>query len=188
VILGLTLVGFMLSGPLGVEPLAVAWAGAALMALTELLGRRASVSELLRSIRPLFLVALLALGAIAWLLGELGLTDLLAGLVPTGTGLGSLLLIALGAAVLSNLINNLPATLLLLPVISPAGEGPLLAMLIGVGIGPNLSYPGSIANLLWRRVTIEDGAAVPWREFTRIGLITVPVGIAVATTLLWVAL
>ena len=71
---------------------------------------------------------LLALGAIAWLLGELGLTDLLAGLVPTGTGLGSLLLIALGAAVLSNLINNLPATLLLLPAVAPAGEGPLLAV------------------------------------------------------------
>lgn len=53
-------------------------------------------------------------------------------------------------------------------------------MLVGVGIGPNLSYAGSIANLLWRRVMIEDGAAVSWREFSRIGIVTTPPAIVVA--------
>ncbi|HMU26183.1 MAG TPA: ArsB/NhaD family transporter [Solirubrobacterales bacterium] len=185
-LLGIVLSGFIVSGPLGVEPLAIAWAGAAVMVLGELAGRTAGPVELVRAIRPLFLAALLALGGLAWLLGDLGLTDLIADLVPAGTGFGSLLLIAFGAAVLANLINNIPATLILLPAVAPAGEGALLAMLIGVGIGPNLAYPGSIANLLWRRVMIEDGAAVSWREFTRIGLVTVPTGIFVATALLCV--
>ena len=131
---------------------------------------------------------LIACHRLAWLLGNLGLTDLLADLVPSGHGLGSLLLVAAGAALLSNLVNNIPATLLLLPAVAPAGEGALLAMLVGVGIGPNLAYPGSIANLLWRREMIRGRAAIPWPEFTRIGLVTVPVGILVATTLLWAAL
>ena len=77
---------------------------------------------------------------------------------------------------------------MLLPAVAPAGEGALLAMLIGVGVGPNLAYPGSIANLLWRREMIRGGAAISWPEFTRIGLVTVPAGILAATTLLWVAL
>ena len=33
-----------------------------------------------------------------------------------------------------------------------AAPGPVLAMLIGVNVGPNLTYVGSLANLLWRRV------------------------------------
>lgn len=183
-ILVASLVGLIASGPLGVEPLAVIWAGALVLAAVELASREAAPLELLRATRPLFLAGLLGLGAFAWLLGDLGLTEVLDGLVPSGDGFLALLLIAAGAALLSNLINNIPATLILLPAVAPAGEGALLAMLVGVGVGPNLAYPGSIANLLWRRVMIEDGAAVAWREFTRIGIVTTPVAMVVAVGLL----
>ncbi|OJU93611.1 MAG: hypothetical protein BGO23_13280 [Solirubrobacterales bacterium 67-14] len=188
VLLVLTLAGLMASGPLGIEPLAIVWGSALVFAVSELARGRAGTFELLRATRPLFLIGLLALGGLAWLLGNLGLTGLLADLVPSGHGLASLLAVAAGAALLSNLVNNIPATLLLLPAVAPAGEGALLAMLIGVGVGPNLAYPGSIANLLWRREMIRGGAAISWPEFTRIGLVTVPAGILAATTLLWVAL
>jgi hypothetical protein len=43
------------------------------------------------------------------------------------------------AAVLANLINNLPAVLVLLPLATPAGPGAVLAVLLGVNIGPNLT-------------------------------------------------
>lgn len=188
VVLGVTLTGLLVSGPLGIEPLAVIWAGALLLVALELASRRARPLEVVRATRPFFLIGLLALGGAAWLLGDLGLTSVLSDAVPAGDGFLTLLAIAGGAALLANLINNVPATLLLLPAVAPAGEGALLAMLIGVGVGPNLAYPGSIANLLWRRVMIEDGAAVPWREFTRIGLVTTPVAILAAVALLSLAL
>jgi arsenical pump membrane protein len=188
VVLALSLVGLLVSGPLGVEPLVVIWAGALVLVVVELATREAGPLDLIRAARPLFLIGLVALGGVAWLLGDLGLTSVLADAVPAEDGFLSLLAIAAGAALLANLVNNIPATLLLLPAVAPAGEGALLAMLIGVGVGPNLAYTGSIANLLWRRVMIEEGAAVPWREFTRIGLVTTPVAICVATGLLWVAL
>ncbi|MBN8866845.1 MAG: hypothetical protein J0H98_04775 [Solirubrobacterales bacterium] len=187
-ILAATLAGLVLSGPLRLEPLAVVWVGAAVLSLAELITGQARVVGLLRAARPLFLLSLLGLGAAAWLLGKAGATDLLSGLIPDGEGFPELLLIASVAALLANLINNIPATLLLLPAVAPAGEAGLLAMLIGVGVGPNLSYPGSIANLLWRRLMIDGGAAVPWREFTRIGLVTTPIGIVVAVALLELAL
>ena len=53
---------------------------------------------------------------------------------------------------LANLINNLPAVLVLLPLAAPSGAGAVLAVLLGVNIGPNLTYTGSLATLLWRRV------------------------------------
>ena len=68
---------------------------------------------------------------------------------------------------LANLINNLPAVLALLPL-GPAGPGPVLAALIGVNLGPNLTYVGSLATLLWRRsCTTRPRAALG--EFTRVG-------------------
>lgn len=67
--------------------------------------------------------------------------------------LPALLATAAVSAVLANLVNHLPATLIILPV-AAASSGPaaVLVMLIGVNLGPNLTYVGSLATLLWRRV------------------------------------
>jgi arsenical pump membrane protein len=62
----------------------------------------------------------------------------------------------------------------------------MLAVLIGVNVGPNLTYVGSLANLLWRRV-LGDAAPTAVR-FTLVGLATVPLGLGLATVGLWAAL
>ena len=72
--------------------------------------------------------------------------------LPSGSGLPALLGIAALAAVLANVVNNLPATLVLVPLVATSGPAAVLAVLIGVNIGPNLTYVGSLSNLLWRRV------------------------------------
>ena len=89
------------------------------------------------------------------------------------------------AAVLSNVVNNLPAVLVLLPLVS--GPAAVLAVLIGVNIGPNLTYVGSLANLLWRTVVRRDIPA-GFLEFTRIGLLTTPVTLVVAVLALWLGI
>src|SRR5581483_2861022 len=108
-------------------------------------------------------------------------------LVPSGASLLDLLAIAAVSAALANVVNNLPATLILLPVTAGLGTGPLLAMLVGVNVGPNLTYPGSLATLLWRRMLRAQAVDVDLVEFTRLGLLTVPVGIALCTLLVWVS-
>jgi len=117
-----------------------------------------------------------------------GLGAVLQNLLPQSTTLLALLAIAAIAAVLSNLINNLPAVLALLPVLAPAGPGPVLAGLIGVNLGPNLTYVGSLATLLWRRILQEHDHDAELGEFTRVGLITVPATLLGATVALWAML
>ena len=92
------------------------------------------------------------------------------------------------AAVLANAINNLPAVLVLLPLAAPAGAGAVLAVLVGVNVGPNLTYAGSLATLLWRRIVREHDTEVDLREFTRLGLLTVPAAMVVAVVALWASL
>jgi arsenical pump membrane protein len=115
-----------------------------------------------------------------------GLQPLLTALLPDGDALLPLLAVASVAAVLANLLNNLPATLALLPVAAVGGPAPVLAVLIGVNVGPNLTYVGSLANLLWRRV--QGQAAPNAARFSVVGLATAPLTLVAATTALWLAL
>jgi arsenical pump membrane protein len=117
-----------------------------------------------------------------------GLGTALAPLLPTGTSLPALLAIAALAAALANICNNLPAVLVLLPLAAPSGAGAVLAVLLGVNIGPNLTYTGSLATLLWRRTLRQHGSAPDLGEFTRLGLLTVPVGLVIAVLALWAGL
>jgi arsenical pump membrane protein len=61
----------------------------------------------------------------------------------------------------------------------------VLAALIGLNVGPNLTYLGSLANLLWRRVAAAHGDAPPSGELLRVGLRSVPLALAAATASLW---
>ena len=66
---------------------------------------------------------------------------------------------------------------MLVPVAAAAGPEPVLAMLIGVNVGPNLTYVGSLATLLWRRVLrTARTRTLNWGEFLRLGALTVPGG------------
>ena len=78
------------------------------------------------------------------------------------------------AAVLANLLNNVPALLLLLPAAAAAGPATVLAVLIGVNAGPNLTYTGSLATLLWRGALRDRGEEPGHGEFHRLGALTVP--------------
>ena len=86
-----------------------------------------------------------------------GLGDAARDVLPSGDGLLALLAMAGLAALLANLVNNVPATLVLSSVVPAGHTGLLLAMLLGVNVGPNLTYTGSLATLLWRRVVRAAG-------------------------------
>ncbi|MGW6129200.1 SLC13 family permease [Cellulomonas sp. NPDC055163] len=191
VVVGLTLLGFALSSPLGVEPFWVALAGVAVLAVRRVASRpreaRGEVAGWVRAANPAFLVFVPALGIVVEGAVDHGLGRALGGLVPGGTGLLSLLVIAVLSAVLANAVNNLPAVLVMLPLTLDAGPVAVLAVLIGVNVGPNLTYVGSLATLLWRRVLADHDHDAELADFTRLGLLTVPVTLVASTTALWLA-
>lgn len=188
VVVTLTLAGFFVTSAFNVSPAFAALVGALVLAVPAVASRRISVRDLALSIDVPFLAFVLALGLVVEAISLHGLGSVVAHLVPGGSGLGSLLVIAAVAAVLANVINNLPAALLLLPAVAGAGAGPVLAVLIGVNTGPNLTYVGSLATLLWRRVLMRHGQELPISEFLRLGALTVPPVLITATVALWISL
>lgn len=184
----LTLAGFVVAALLGVPPAWAAAAGALAIAVRALARRKTTALSLLVAANLPFCLFVLALGVLVLGVTESSLGSQLAGIMPTGTSLPALLGIAVLAAVVANLLNNLPAVLLLAPLAAAAG-GPVacLAVLIGVNVGPNLTYVGSLATLLWRRVLREHDTGVSVVEFSRLGAWSVPAALLVGTVLLWIS-
>ncbi|MEW2121435.1 arsenic transporter [Streptomyces sp. NPDC005474] len=180
-----TLAGFVVASALGVDPAWAALAGALVLAGRALVRRHATPVVVWRATAPGFLAFVLALGIVVRAVVDNGLADALGRVLPDGTGLVALLGIAALAAVLANLINNLPAVLVLLPLTATAGPGAVLAVLLGVNIGPNLTYAGSLATLLWRRIVHRYEHEVGIGEFTRLGMISVPAALIPAVVALW---
>ena len=130
--------------------------------------RRFSVRHALDALSPftlagLFVVAV-ALGALArtWS----GPARLLDAVGPWGSA-------GLGAA-LSNVVNNLPAAVIL----SARALAHPYALLLGLNIGPNLSVIGALSALLWLRVARHEGAAPSASTYSRVGLVLVPLTLA----------
>jgi arsenical pump membrane protein len=184
-LLALTLVGFAFASVIGVNPAWVAGAGAAILGARALTQRQTSLMEIGRSTSVPFLVFVLALAVVVRAVVDNGLDTGLDRIVPGGQSLPALLGVAMVAALLANLISNLPAALVLIPIAAASGPVASLAVLLGVNIGPNLTYAGSLATLLWRRVLREHDAEPALGEFTRLGLVSVPVVLVVSVVGLW---
>jgi arsenical pump membrane protein len=188
-VLGLTLAGFAASSFLGIPPLAVALTGTGVLAGKALARRQIGPRQLVGASAPLFCLFVFALGVIVEGVTTHGLGAVLGSVVPPTPTLPGLLALAGLAAALSNLVNNLPATLVLLSVLGHHPyPGLVLAVLLGVNIGPNLTYVGSLATLLWRRVLAGREAAPTLREFLRLGALTVPTSLTLGTLALWLTL
>jgi arsenical pump membrane protein len=188
VVLVVMFVGFGVASLVGIEPVWVGLAGMLVLAGRALARRRTTVGDLVEAASPLFCLFVLALSVVVAAVVDHGLGSLLQAVLPHSAGLLALLAIAGIAALLANLINNLPAVLALLPLLASAGPGPILAAVIGVNLGPNLTYVGSLATLLWRRILQEHDHDLGLGEFTKVGLVTVVTTIAGATVSLWAVL
>lgn len=189
VVLSLTLVGFAASGLVDIKPLWVAVVGAAVLAARALVRGQIGLPGLVREMSPLFCLFVFALGVVVAGVTAHGLGRALTGVLPSTPSLMGLLAIAAMSAVLANLMNNLPATLAILAALGGAAHpGLVLAMLLGVNIGPNMTYVGSLGTLLWRRVLAREDAAPTLKEFLRLGALTVPATLVVGVLALWLGL
>jgi arsenical pump membrane protein len=83
-------------------------------------------------------------------------------------------------AIASVLVNNLPAAALL-SAKSPPHPLPLL---IGLNLGPNLAFTGSLSAYLWYRAARSLGAKPSLRISSMLGVILVPITIAAAVAAL----
>jgi arsenical pump membrane protein len=113
-----------------------------------------------------------------------GADRVVAAVTGDGTALPDLVQVAGVGAASSNLLNNLPAYLVVEPDAAGSGVDRLLALLIGTNIGPLVLLWGSLATLLWRERCRARGVHVSARHFAAVGLMGMPVVLVAATVAL----
>jgi Na+/H+ antiporter NhaD/arsenite permease-like protein len=87
------------------------------------------------------------------------------------------------AAVLSNLVSNVPAVMLLLPAAKHPVAGALLAL--ASTLAGNLLVIGSIANIIVVDQAARLGVPLGWREHARIGVPVTLLSLAITAGWLW---
>jgi arsenical pump membrane protein len=104
------------------------------------------------------------------------------------------MLTAGGTALGSNLINNVPMTLIMISAqsaIQTSGRGhatQVYAIIFGADLGPNLTTVGSLATMLWLLALRRKGVDISTIEYFKLGIAVVPLMIIVGSVLLWLRL
>ncbi|MCM2505624.1 arsenic transporter [Aureimonas altamirensis] len=200
-LLGLLLVAYFVTGPLGV-PIAFV-TGAAALILMAIAGRwfsagRGAVVPLAKVLREApWQIVLFSIGMylVVYGLGNAGLTDIAAAalvwLAQQGTFVAT---VGTGfvVAVLASVMNNMPATLVGALAIDRAALDPLTqelmvyANVVGNDLGPKFTPIGSLATLLWLHVLAGKGQTITWGQYMKVGLVLTPPVLLAALVALWI--
>lgn len=190
------LVAFFLSPVLGVPAGLVALAGGAVVVMAARVRCWLTLREIGASVSwgivalvvSLFLVVRAVQNA-----GALGMVERALLLAGQGDGFLQILGVATGTALGSNLLNNVPTTVMVLQAMdAPISGGSLdpaaiYAALIGTNVGPNLTVVGSLATLIWLSVVRGRGMEVTAKDYLKIGAVATPPILLAAVFGLWVS-
>jgi len=150
-----------------------------------------------RSVSWNLIVLVLGLFLVVQAVENAGLTNRLDGLsrwTSTGHSFLQIMAVAGGTALGSNLINNIPMTIVAGTVLRASGTAASLrpalgyAALIGTNIGPNLTITGSLATLIWLSIVQRRGVSITAGQFLRLGIVATPIIFMSAVVGLWVSL
>jgi Na+/H+ antiporter NhaD/arsenite permease-like protein len=149
-----------------------------------LMSRRTQTRDVFALVDWELLLLFLGLFVVNHALAEVGLLErMFAGIRASGIDLAHPVWLFAVTAVLSNVISNVPAVMLLLPA-SPTPQDRLLLALASTLAG-NLFLLGSIANLIVAEQAARLGVSITWRRHLRVGLPVTLASFALAALWLW---
>jgi Na+/H+ antiporter NhaD/arsenite permease-like protein len=190
VVVGLTIVGFLLHSALGLEAATIALLGATILMLVGGLDAHETLREVEWS-TLFFFVGLFILVESVVQVGIVG--GVASGLVEAVGGQATLATIALlwFSALASAVVDNIPYTATAIPVVERlVAEGlparPLWwALALGACLGGNLTIVGASANVVVANLAARAGYPIRFVEFFRYGAVVVVESLVISTAYVW---
>jgi Na+/H+ antiporter NhaD/arsenite permease-like protein len=188
-VLGATIIGFLLARPLGLEGATIALAGAVVLMILA----KEDVHEVLKTVEwptLLFFVGLFILvGAVV----KSGLISDLAKQVLAVSGGRSdvaAMLVLWMSAVLSAVVDNIPYTITMVPLVQELGqtldvEPVIWALVIGADFGGNATIVGASANVVVSSMSEARGHPITFRGYLRYGVPATILTMLVGTLDIW---
>lgn len=154
-----------------------------------LVNRRIASGDVLRQVDGNLLLLIMGLFVVNAAFAETGLPQRLLGDARDfGIDLGQPVPLFVVGAVLSDVVGNNPAVMLLVPFIDGAGNHEALgaALALGTGFSSNLFIFGSLAGIIVVEQAAAHGVKISFREFSRAGIPVTLVSVLIA--LAWILL
>jgi Na+/H+ antiporter NhaD/arsenite permease-like protein len=189
IVLGATLVGFLVHGIIGFDPATIALTGAIVLMIVA----REDPHEVLREVEWPTLFFFIGLFMLVAGVIEIGLIDAVADAIVavTGGALGATAFLVLWAStILSGVIDNIPYTATMIPVVEQLSEGQesdvlWWALAIGADLGGNATIIGASANVILASMAEREGHPISFGAFLRYG-IPVTIGtVLISTAYIW---
>jgi arsenical pump membrane protein len=112
-----------------------------------------------------------------------------------GTSFGAVMVGTLGAALGTNLINNVPMAVVLSSAlhsvqnVTPATHlGFIAATIFGCDLGPNLTTVGSLATVLWLLILRRRNLDVSGLDYFKVGILVTPLMLLAGALIIWLLL
>jgi Na+/H+ antiporter NhaD/arsenite permease-like protein len=190
VVMGLTMLGFLLQGVLGYEPATVALTGAVALMVVA----RESPQDVLREVEWPTLFFFIGLFILIAGVIEIGMITAIADALTDVTGgalaAGSLVILWL-SAVLSGVVDNIPYTATMLPVVAemsaphPGSQALWWSLAAGADLGGNATIIGASANVILASMAEREGHPIGFWTFMKYaGPVTLGT-IVVSTVYIW---
>ena len=149
-----------------------------------LLSQRFHSSKVMGLVDWELLVLFVGLFVVNDALSRTGVTaQVLTWLSTRGVALGDPAPLFVATLLLSNLVSNVPAVMLLLPAAEGAHAGPTLAIVST--LAGNLLIVGSIANIIVVDAARRSGIDIDWRRHARVGVPVTLITLAISAAWLW---
>jgi Na+/H+ antiporter NhaD/arsenite permease-like protein len=185
--LGLTILGFFVHGAIGLEPATIALSGAALYLLVSGVEIEPALAAIEWTTLFFFVGLFVVVGALE-VTGVLDrITDWLAD-ATAGSAATQALGILWGSAIASGIVDNIPFTAAMAPVVDRLGGGDAnwWALSIGACYGGNLTLVAASANLVAAGALRRGGRELSFARFLRVGVPATMASMVVATA--WILL
>jgi Na+/H+ antiporter NhaD/arsenite permease-like protein len=183
------IVGFLFHGALHLEAATIAMSGAVLLLLLS----RAEVHEAITEIEWTTLLFFLGLFILVEALIKVGLVQLAAGGVldlTNGDLAATSLLLLWGSGFASAIIDNIPYTATMVPIVQELGRSmpaePLWwSMALGACLGGNATAVGASANVIVLSLAERAGYRISFGRFFKYGLVVTLMSLLISTVYVW---
>jgi Na+/H+ antiporter NhaD/arsenite permease-like protein len=189
IVMGGVILGFLLQGALHLEPATIALVGATVL----MLWARSDPHHVLRDIEWTTLFFFVGLFILVEAVVVVGIIEAAAQAALSLTGgslmLTSMLLIWL-SAIASGVVDNIPYTATMIPVVESLGESmavePLWwSLALGADLGGNATLVGASANVVVASLAERSGHPINFVTFLRYGLVTTLMSLVLASIYVW---
>jgi Na+/H+ antiporter NhaD/arsenite permease-like protein len=189
-VMAFTILGFLLSRPLALEGATIAMTGAVVLMIVA----REDVHEILNTVEWPTLFFFIGLFIVVGAVVKAGIISDLATAVLAWTG-GRTDVAAIAvlwmSAVLSAIVDNIPYTVTMVPLIQALGQAvdrePLIwALALGANLGGNATIVGASANVVVASMSEARGHPITFVQYLRYGVPATLATLIVATVDIWV--